>query len=77
MTNQDEPPHSTSDLLEPERNKKSLFEYQCSEIQSIIEYDHKDSIISTTLFEFIYDEFGNWDNYYSIEQIIEKLKNCA
>lgn len=45
---------------DPEGSKRNLYEYKCGRLISTENYNEKDSLISITYFEYIFDEFENW-----------------
>ena len=51
----------------PNRNRKSEFRYDCGILTKTLEYNYKDSLISTTEYKYQVDKFKNWIRKESIE----------
>ncbi len=49
------------------RNRKTKFSYDCGTLVKTLEYNYKDSLISTTEYQYEFDEFKNWIRKESIE----------
>tara|TARA_R110001583_G_scaffold192204_2_gene358479 strand:+ start:458 stop:1222 length:765 start_codon:yes stop_codon:yes gene_type:complete len=53
--------------LKPERNRTLEYEYDCGTLTEMRTYNHKDSLISTTKYEYELDEYENWITKNSFE----------
>jgi len=57
----------TTNFKNPERNKIYSYKYKCGRLIESKGYNQKDSLISTTIFEYLFDEFDNWIEKKSFE----------
>ena len=57
----------TIHLNNPNRNRKSEFIYDCGILVKTLEYNYKDSLISTIEYKYQVDDFKNWIKKESIE----------
>ncbi|MGS2727963.1 hypothetical protein ACU8DI_15260 [Psychroserpens sp. BH13MA-6] len=48
------------DYLKPERNRTLEYEYDCGTLTEMRTYNHTDSLISATKYEYELDEYQNW-----------------
>ncbi|WP_299228304.1 hypothetical protein [uncultured Psychroserpens sp.] len=55
------------DHLKPERNRTLKYEYDCGTLTEMKTYNHKDSLISNTKYEYELDEYENWITKNSFE----------
>jgi hypothetical protein len=55
------------DHLKPERNRTLKYEYACGSQTEMRTYNHKNSLISTTKYEYELDEYENWITKNSFE----------
>ncbi|MDQ0337120.1 hypothetical protein J2Z57_003582 [Formosa algae] len=55
------------DYLKPERNITLEYEYDCGTLTEMRKYNHKDSLISTTKYEYELDDNQNWITKNSFE----------
>ena len=55
------------DHLKPERNRTLEYEYDCGTLNEMRTYNHKDSLISATKYEYELDEYQNWITKNSFE----------
>ena len=51
----------------PNRNRKSEFRYNCGILAKTLDFNYKDSLISTTEYKYKADKFKNWIRKESIE----------
>jgi len=51
----------------PNRNRRTEFNYDCGRLSKTLEYNHKDSLISITEYKYQVDKFKNWIRKESIE----------
>jgi PBP1b-binding outer membrane lipoprotein LpoB len=49
-----------SNFVYPKRSKRNLYQYRCGRLLSIENYNDRDSLVSISSFEYIFDEFSNW-----------------
>ncbi len=61
-----------TDFLNPERNRVTKYDYDCSILIRIKEYDSKNSLLLTTEYNYEFDKFKNWIKRESFEN--NKLK---
>ena len=61
-----------SNFVYPERSKRTLYKYKCGRLFSTKNYNDKDSLISISNFEYVFDEFNNWTEMKTKES--NKLK---
>lgn len=56
-----------TDFLKPERNRVTKYDYDCSTLLRTKEYNSKDSLLSTTKYNYEFDKFKNWIKRESFE----------
>lgn len=49
------------------RNQQTKFNYDCGLLIKTMEYNYKDSLISTTKWKYVFDQYDNWTKMKSIE----------
>ena len=57
----------TTNFVNPEQSIKYTYKYKCGRLIKSAAYNQQDSLVSTTKFEYIFDEFNNWIEKKSLE----------